>query len=72
MRAIKTLVLTVLLAVMLVMPAIGCGDGVAQTKEDWARSTRRCFRYDKQILMDDLALITLTNRPQRLSRFILD
>lgn len=72
MKKIKVLLLLSLFCGAFTLPTLGCSDGVAMTKADYARSTRRSFRYDWQMTVDDFHLITYTNRPLRLSRYIVD
>jgi len=72
MKKIKALLMFALFCGALTVPSMGCADGVAQTKADYARSTRRAFRYDWQMAVDDFHLITYTHRPLRLSRYVVD
>ena len=72
MKKMKIVLMLSLFCGALTLPTFGCADGVAHTKADYARSTRRAFRYDWQMAVDDFHLITYTRRPLRLSHYVVD
>lgn len=71
MRLMKRLMVLALLAAML-SPMLGCAGAVGASKADMRREFRRVMLYDKQMMVDDLALFTLTHRPLRTTRWVLD
>jgi len=70
-RFARRMVAVVILAAMC-GPMLGCADAVGASKADMNRQYRRVKLYDNQMLVDDLALATLTHRPLRLTRWVLD
>ena len=71
MRLMKRFLMLALLAAMF-SPMLGCAAAVGQSRADVARQFKRSFLYDKQMLVDDFALATLTRRPLRTSRWIMN
>lgn len=71
MRLMKRLMLVAVLAAIL-SPMLGCAEAVGASKVDMKHQFRRAMLYDKQMLVDDLALATLTHRLLRTTRWVLD
>jgi hypothetical protein len=63
----KWLLIAVLAAVSLIQ--CGCGPGVALTGEERARNWDKYLKLDAKMLVDDLDLFMLADRPSRLSRY---
>ncbi len=53
-------------------PALGCAPAVGASAADNKRQYKRTMLYDKQMLVDDFTLATLTHRPLRTTRWVLD
>ena len=71
MRLMKRFVALALLAAMF-SPMLGCAQAVGASASDMKRQFKRVMLYDKQMMVDDLALATLTVRPLRTTRWVLD
>jgi hypothetical protein len=71
MRIAKRLLVVAILTAMF-SPLLACGDAVGASQADMTRQRRRAELYDKQMLVDDVALLTLTHRPFRNTRWIMD
>lgn len=71
MRLMKRFVALALLAAMF-SPLLGCAPAVGASSADMKRQYKRVMLYDRQELIDDLALATLTVRPMRTTRWVLD
>ncbi len=71
MRFAKRLLVVAVLTAMC-SPMLGCGDAVGASRADMKRQSRRARLYDKQMLVDDFALATLTHRPFRNTRWVMD
>jgi hypothetical protein len=62
----KKLVLVAALA-LVALPSFGCGVGTTQSENN--RTIRRVAEYDERMLVDDLGLAVLANRPFHGSRY---
>ena len=71
MRLLKRFFLVAVLAAVL-SPALGCAQAVGASKADMQRQFQRAMLYDSQMIVDDFALATLTHRPLRTTRWVLD
>lgn len=71
MRLLKRFFMLALLAAMF-SPMLGCAAAVGQSPADVKRQFKRTVLYDKQMLIDDLALATQTRRPMRTSRWVMN
>lgn len=71
MRLAKKLLVVAILTAMF-SPLLACGDAVGASRADMTRQRRRAQLYDKQMLVDDVALLTLTFRPFRGTRWVMD
>lgn len=69
MNRIKALLLAVAVAA-LVAPTFGCG--VGSTAAENRRMVQRVADYDARMLVDDLGVLTQTNRPFRGSKYLID
>lgn len=58
------------LGVVLTAPIWGCG--VGSTPAENRRTVMRVADYDARMLVDDIGVLTQTNRPLRTSRWIID
>lgn len=54
----------------LVAPILGCGVGTTQAENN--RTIRRVADYDARMMVDDLGVLTQTNRPSHTSRWVID
>lgn len=59
-----------LLVMVMLAPVVGCG--VATTEPENRRIIMRTANYDALQLVDDLGLLTQTNRPFRGSKYVID
>ncbi len=48
---------------------VGCGDGVARSKEDRFKAIQRGLELNARMMNDDIDLLILNTRPSRLSRY---
>ncbi len=71
MRLMKRFVALALLAAMF-SPMLGCAEAVGASKADMRREFKRAALYDSQMIVDDFALATLSHRPLRTTRWVLD
>jgi hypothetical protein len=69
MKLAKTTILFVL-GLVLAFPIFGCGVGTTQAENN--RTIRRVADYDARMMVDDLGVLTQTNRPARTSRWVID
>ena len=58
------------LGLLLAAPILGCGVGTTQAENN--RTIRRVADYDARMMVDDLGVLTQTNRPARTSRWVID
>jgi hypothetical protein len=58
------------LGLFLAAPLWGCGVGTTQAENN--RTIRRVAEYDARMMVDDLGLLTQTNRAARTSRWVID
>ena len=58
------------LGLVLATPTLGCGVGTTQAENN--RTIRRVADYDARMMVDDLGLLTKTNRASRTSRWVID
>ena len=58
------------LGLALTMPIFGCG--VGSTPAENGRSIMRVADYDARMLVDDLGVLTQTDRPLRTSKWVID
>ena len=69
MKIAKTTFLFVL-GLVLASTIFGCGVGTTQAENN--RTIRRVVDYDARMMVDDLGVLTQTNRPARTSRWVID
>ncbi len=58
------------LGLALTAPILGCG--VGSTPAENRRSIMRVADYDARMMVDDLGLLTQTDRPLHTSRYVID
>ena len=58
------------LGIFLAAPLLGCGVGTTQAENN--RTIRRVADYDARMMVDDLGVLTQTNRASHTSRWVID